>query len=174
MKQVAPSQSKTRRRWLPNVHHKHFYSPLLRRRMRLAFTAKAMRCMDRRGGFDNYLLYSDPRTLGAGKAQELREQLWAALRELPEEEQAKHKALAPPVVLQHRAPKTPVDADDSKASDEALAALLEKISAVDTISSINIREARAAKALHRKQHRRLTLNKPTTTEHAEESSSSSN
>lgn len=49
------ARQKTRRRWLPNVRKKWFFSRALKQRIRLRVTAKVLRTMDKYGGLDGYL-----------------------------------------------------------------------------------------------------------------------
>ena len=55
---------RTRRSWSPNVQVKWYYSELLNERFRLHVTTHAMRCIDKAGGFDHYLLFSPKHKLG--------------------------------------------------------------------------------------------------------------
>ncbi|GAA5849487.1 hypothetical protein JCM8547_000470 [Rhodosporidiobolus lusitaniae] len=64
--------NKTRRTWLPNVHHKHLYSEALGRKLRLKVTAGALRTIDKVGGLDAYLFRMRPERLG-DKGMELRQ-----------------------------------------------------------------------------------------------------
>ena len=53
---VSHSQRKTRRAWKPNVQRKRLYSEALGELVRLNVTTHALRCIDRYGGLDRYLL----------------------------------------------------------------------------------------------------------------------
>eukprot|EP00245_Coleochaete_scutata_P008020 TRINITY_DN23912_c0_g1_i1.p1 TRINITY_DN23912_c0_g1~~TRINITY_DN23912_c0_g1_i1.p1 ORF type:complete len:154 (-),score=20.23 TRINITY_DN23912_c0_g1_i1:162-623(-) len=48
--------NKSRRTWKPNVHWKRVYSLALGQMIRLRMTTSAMRCIDKAGGIDEYLL----------------------------------------------------------------------------------------------------------------------
>eukprot|EP00244_Chara_vulgaris_P003820 TRINITY_DN1720_c0_g1_i2.p1 TRINITY_DN1720_c0_g1~~TRINITY_DN1720_c0_g1_i2.p1 ORF type:complete len:120 (+),score=14.23 TRINITY_DN1720_c0_g1_i2:215-574(+) len=48
--------NKTRRTWKPNVHWKRVYSYTLDQMIRIRMTSAAMRCIDKAGGIDEYLL----------------------------------------------------------------------------------------------------------------------
>lgn len=50
------SEKKSRRTWKPNVHHVRLYSEILDKRLRIKVTTSALRCIDKAGGLDNYLL----------------------------------------------------------------------------------------------------------------------
>ena len=58
------SEMKTRRTWSPNVQIKTFQSQVLGRSCRFNVTAKAIRCIDKAGGFDNYILRTKDEYLG--------------------------------------------------------------------------------------------------------------
>ncbi|XP_076956470.1 uncharacterized protein LOC143631665 [Bidens hawaiensis] len=48
--------NKTRRNWKPNVQEKHLFSYILDRHIRVKVTTHALRCIDKAGGIDEYLL----------------------------------------------------------------------------------------------------------------------
>lgn len=48
--------NKTRRTWKPNVQEKRLFSYILDRHIRLKVTTHALRCIDKAGGIDEYLL----------------------------------------------------------------------------------------------------------------------
>jgi large subunit ribosomal protein L28 len=50
------TETKTRRKWQPNVLSKSLYSVALKKRIKLRVTAKVLKTMDREGGLDEYLL----------------------------------------------------------------------------------------------------------------------
>lgn len=50
------TETKTRRKWKPNVLSKSLYSVALKKRIKLRVTAKILKTMDREGGLDEYLL----------------------------------------------------------------------------------------------------------------------
>lgn len=50
------TETKTRRKWKPNVLSKSLYSVALKKRIKLRITAKVLKTMDREGGLDEYLL----------------------------------------------------------------------------------------------------------------------
>lgn len=50
------TETKTRRKWKPNVLTKSLYSVALKKRIKLRVTAKILKTMDREGGLDEYLL----------------------------------------------------------------------------------------------------------------------
>jgi large subunit ribosomal protein L28 len=73
--QISFSGQRTRRKWFPNIQRKVFYSELLQRHFRLQVTTRVLRTIDKKGGFDNYLLLTPPEKLDLGRAIELRELL---------------------------------------------------------------------------------------------------
>jgi len=50
------TETKTRRKWQPNVLSKSLYSAALKKRIKLRITAKVLKTIDREGGLDEYLL----------------------------------------------------------------------------------------------------------------------
>jgi ribosomal protein L28 len=58
-------QNRTRRKWLPNVHHKKIWSDLMQRNVSVTLTANALRTIDKKGGFDNYLLFTKNEKIGS-------------------------------------------------------------------------------------------------------------
>ncbi|KIJ40372.1 hypothetical protein M422DRAFT_60565 [Sphaerobolus stellatus SS14] len=61
---VPFSLHKTRRTWLPNSHNKTLYSEIMGRWIKTTVTARALRCVDKMGGLDNYLLNTRTDLLG--------------------------------------------------------------------------------------------------------------
>ncbi|ABO95877.1 Putative mitochondrial ribosomal protein L28 [Ostreococcus lucimarinus CCE9901] len=70
--------NKTRRRWLPNAQKKRVYSELLEEMIPMRVTAHALRCMDKAGGLDEYILRTRDQDLKSVFALELKERLKAA------------------------------------------------------------------------------------------------
>ena len=54
--QTCFSEKKSRRTWKPNVHIVKLYSEAFDARLRLKATAHAIKCIEKMGGLDNYLL----------------------------------------------------------------------------------------------------------------------
>ena len=48
--------NKTRRKWSPNAKRKRLYSEILDRMIPIQVTSHALRCIDKAGGLDNYVL----------------------------------------------------------------------------------------------------------------------
>eukprot|EP01018_Ginkgo_biloba_P039555 Gb_09878 [translate_table: standard] len=55
--------NKTRRKWKPNVQEKRLFSLILDRHIRIKVTTHAIRCIDKAGGIDEYLLQTNTRKL---------------------------------------------------------------------------------------------------------------
>jgi large subunit ribosomal protein L28 len=53
---VSHSQTRTRRRFLPNVHSTSVYSEVLGRKVRLRISTEGLRTLDHKGGLDAFLL----------------------------------------------------------------------------------------------------------------------
>ncbi|KAG9142129.1 hypothetical protein Leryth_024747 [Lithospermum erythrorhizon] len=53
---VKMVNNKTRRNWKPNVQEKRLFSYILDRHIRVKVTTHALRCIDKAGGIDEYLL----------------------------------------------------------------------------------------------------------------------
>jgi large subunit ribosomal protein L28 len=55
---------KSRRTWVPNTHPKTYFSNVLGRNCSFSVSAKAIRCIDKAGGFDSYILRTRDEYLG--------------------------------------------------------------------------------------------------------------
>ena len=71
---VSHSHHKTRRTWQPNAQRTTLFSQLLQQSITLHATTHALRCIDKAGGLDAYIMGEDRRRL-VGKALELRERM---------------------------------------------------------------------------------------------------
>ncbi|CEP03912.1 Large ribosomal subunit protein bL28c [Plasmodiophora brassicae] len=78
---VSHSNRKTRRCWNPNVQNKRFYSDILGHNLRLRVTTHVMRCIDKYGGFDNYILKMKEKHLASPLALNIKQRLLAKLEE---------------------------------------------------------------------------------------------
>eukprot|EP01006_Ploeotia_vitrea_P023372 TRINITY_DN55826_c0_g1_i1.p2 TRINITY_DN55826_c0_g1~~TRINITY_DN55826_c0_g1_i1.p2 ORF type:complete len:169 (+),score=67.04 TRINITY_DN55826_c0_g1_i1:69-509(+) len=74
------SERRHRRMWKPNVHRKVYRSHVLDADVSVRVTTHAMRCIDRAGGLDNYVLLTKKQKLTDGLAVELREEMEEAVR----------------------------------------------------------------------------------------------
>ncbi|XP_031575442.1 uncharacterized protein LOC116309048 [Actinia tenebrosa] len=66
------SGKKTKRSWKPNVQRKKYYSEVLEKTVSYNFTTHAMRCIDKAGGFDNYILNTKDSKLHSRAAIDLK------------------------------------------------------------------------------------------------------
>jgi len=89
---VSHSERKTRRRWLPNVQKKNFFSNILDRKIQLRVTTYVLRCMDKAGGFDQYILKTSDKKLDSEVGSKLKLEMKEALKKARLLEKAK-KAL---------------------------------------------------------------------------------
>jgi large subunit ribosomal protein L28 len=64
--------------WLPNVQTKKLPSDLLNETLKLRVTTRALRCIDRAGGLDNYLLNTKPTAIASLFGSELKSRVAAA------------------------------------------------------------------------------------------------
>ena len=55
---------RTKRAWLPNVQSKTYRSDILKKSLDVRLTTHAMRCIDKAGGFDAYILHTSDKNLG--------------------------------------------------------------------------------------------------------------
>mmetsp|Transcript_21154 Transcript_21154/g.27752 ORF Transcript_21154/g.27752 Transcript_21154/m.27752 type:complete len:119 (+) Transcript_21154:90-446(+) len=70
---VSHSERKTRRKWKPNVQKKRLWSDILDDWVRFNVTTHALRCIDKAGGLDNYLLHT--KNLNSISGEKTRQQL---------------------------------------------------------------------------------------------------
>ncbi|TDL27952.1 hypothetical protein BD410DRAFT_761201 [Rickenella mellea] len=61
---VPFSEHRTRRRWLPNIQRKTFWSEALGKDVRIKVSMCALRTIRKHGSFDKYLLLTKPELLG--------------------------------------------------------------------------------------------------------------
>eukprot|EP00002_Diphylleia_rotans_P032429 TRINITY_DN6808_c0_g1_i1.p2 TRINITY_DN6808_c0_g1~~TRINITY_DN6808_c0_g1_i1.p2 ORF type:complete len:121 (-),score=20.76 TRINITY_DN6808_c0_g1_i1:242-604(-) len=78
---VSHSNRKTRRTWWPNYQAREFYSDILGHKVRVFVGTHALKCIDKAGGFDNYILSSSPKRLDSDVGNELKAKLQRALYE---------------------------------------------------------------------------------------------
>lgn len=67
--------NKTRRCWRPNVQKTTLYSNALERNVQLKVTAYALRCIDKAGGLDRYLLKTSDQDLASDIGVKLRTEI---------------------------------------------------------------------------------------------------
>jgi len=75
---ISYSHLRTKRVWKPNVHWKSFRSELLGHSFQVPVTAKALRCIDKKGGIDNYILFTKESDIDSEIGMELKKYLVAA------------------------------------------------------------------------------------------------
>ena len=78
---VSHSERKTRRSWDPNVLNMRLYSETLDQKIFLRVTSNTLRCIDKAGGLDNYVLYTKDKDLNSDVALKLRERILAKQKE---------------------------------------------------------------------------------------------
>ena len=71
--------NKTRRKWSPNAKRKRLYSEILDRMIPIQVTSHALRCIDKAGGLDNYVLNTRAEKMMSTKGLELKEKMMRAL-----------------------------------------------------------------------------------------------
>ena len=74
--------NKTRRKWSPNAKRKRLYSEVLDRMVSVQVTAHALRCIDKAGGLDNYVLNTSAEKMASLKGMELKDKMMRALLEV--------------------------------------------------------------------------------------------
>lgn len=70
--------NKTRRKWSPNAKRKRLYSEVLDRMVPMQVTAHALKCIDKAGGLDNYVLNTPVAKMMSLKGMELKEKMTRA------------------------------------------------------------------------------------------------
>ena len=78
---VSHSQRKTRRRFEPNIRVVRFISNLMGERYKFKVRAQAIRCVEKMGGFDEYMLRATENELSA-KAKVIRRKILEKKMEL--------------------------------------------------------------------------------------------
>lgn len=73
--QTCFSEKKTRRKWKPNIRKRNLYSKVLDKTFRMEITSKAEKCMRKYGGFDNYILMTEPKNLDSKYGEYIRKLL---------------------------------------------------------------------------------------------------
>eukprot|EP00045_Choanoeca_perplexa_P022471 m.9663 g.9663 ORF g.9663 m.9663 type:complete len:146 (-) comp9474_c0_seq1:91-528(-) len=75
------SPNKSPRTWKPNVFSKNYTSEILSRKISVKVTAYTIRCIDKAGGFDNYILKTKPERLDSDKGMALKAEMQKQLRQ---------------------------------------------------------------------------------------------
>ena len=69
-------------KWSPNAKRKRLYSEVLDRMVSVQVTAHALRCIDKAGGLDNYVLNTSAEKMASLKGMELKDKMMRALLEV--------------------------------------------------------------------------------------------
>eukprot|EP01112_Ceratiomyxa_fruticulosa_P000819 TRINITY_DN10757_c0_g2_i1.p1 TRINITY_DN10757_c0_g2~~TRINITY_DN10757_c0_g2_i1.p1 ORF type:complete len:158 (-),score=16.97 TRINITY_DN10757_c0_g2_i1:120-527(-) len=77
---VSFSNKKTRTRWMPNVQPKYLYSHLLNLNIKFHITTHALRCIEKAGNLDRYLLYTKAKDIDSEIGLKIRKKLKDAYR----------------------------------------------------------------------------------------------
>jgi len=72
---ITFSNKKTRRTWKPNTVRKQVYSDLLEKKLKIRMTTSVLRTIDKKGGIDNYILYTRDKDIGSKFGLELKEEM---------------------------------------------------------------------------------------------------
>ncbi|XP_047049034.1 54S ribosomal protein L24, mitochondrial-like [Lolium rigidum] len=81
--------NKSRRFWKPNVQEKRLFSYIHERHIRLKVTTHALRCIDKAGGIDEYLLKTPYNKMDTEMCIAWKAKIEKMYSELPPEEEAK-------------------------------------------------------------------------------------
>lgn len=88
---------RTKRKWFPNVVRKTYYSNILGVKLQIRVTTNAIRCIDKAGGFDSYILHTPPHKMQSKLGMYLREEM---------NKEIVAKGITPPPVIK-RYPRPP-------------------------------------------------------------------
>ncbi|KAK3239856.1 hypothetical protein CYMTET_50252 [Cymbomonas tetramitiformis] len=77
--------NKTRRCWNPNVQKKKLFSEILGESFKLNVTTHALRCIDKAGGLDKYLLNTTDKDLNSLRGQQIRKKIQSAMHTTTQE-----------------------------------------------------------------------------------------
>ncbi|KAJ1956285.1 hypothetical protein IWQ62_005336 [Dispira parvispora] len=78
---VSEWDDRTRRTWKPNVQWARLHSRLLNKSFRIKVTTRILRTVDKKGGLDNYLLYTKNKNIASEFGVDLKNRLKAVLKE---------------------------------------------------------------------------------------------
>eukprot|EP00752_Nemacystus_decipiens_P004467 g4079.t1 len=76
---ISFSHKKNRRTWKPNVQKKALYSEVLDEWIKFQLTTHALRCVDRAGGIDKYLLKTPDKWLNSAQGSNAKRKIQEAL-----------------------------------------------------------------------------------------------
>ncbi|XP_047063122.1 54S ribosomal protein L24, mitochondrial-like [Lolium rigidum] len=94
--------NKSRRFWKPNVQEKRLFSYIHERHIRLKVTTHALRCIDKAGGIDEYLLKTPYNKMDTEMCIAWKAKIEKMYSELPPEEEAKIEQGSEEVLLAKR------------------------------------------------------------------------
>jgi len=77
--QVFSCLDRTRRTFKPNIQTKTYYSKILDREIKLRVSTKAIRCINKAGNFDTFILQKDHLIADSEVAQQLRKEMQKTL-----------------------------------------------------------------------------------------------
>eukprot|EP00976_Prorocentrum_cordatum_P100133 1192106-Prorocentrum_minimum.AAC.4 len=89
---------RSRRSWKPNVVNKKLYSEVLDKVIPMSVTTHALRCIDNKGGLDNYLLKTKDEDIASIRGIELKKQISEIMKKFPNGFPDRQKASAAPKV----------------------------------------------------------------------------
>ncbi|KAF2078356.1 hypothetical protein CYY_000340 [Polysphondylium violaceum] len=78
---VSFSNKRTRRHWKPNVQMKTYHSDILETNLRVKVTCHTMRCIDKAGSFDNYILKTKEKNLDSELGSDLKVAMKKVMKE---------------------------------------------------------------------------------------------
>ena len=70
-----PKIDRTKRMFFPNLQKKKVYSEILGKHFRITLSTYVIRCIDKKGGFDNYLLLTKNRDIDSDWGFDIKKQI---------------------------------------------------------------------------------------------------
>ncbi|KYQ93257.1 hypothetical protein DLAC_05912 [Tieghemostelium lacteum] len=77
---ICFSNKKSRRNWKPNVQSKTYHSDILDTDLRVKVTCHTIRCIDKAGNFDNYIMKTSHKNLSSELGSDLKNTMKMALQ----------------------------------------------------------------------------------------------
>eukprot|EP01132_Coremiostelium_polycephalum_P005763 gene5763-7172_t len=78
---ISFSDKKTNRYWKPNVQTKTYYSSILETDVKVKLTAYTIRCIDKAGSFDNYIMFTKDKDLASQLGVDLKKAMKVVMKE---------------------------------------------------------------------------------------------
>jgi len=75
---ISFSEKKSRRVWYPNIQIKSLWSDLLGLNIRMHISTKALKTVDKKGGLDNYLLFTRNKYIDSDAGKKLKKMIISA------------------------------------------------------------------------------------------------